>query len=388
MEKRPLVVVGSGPAGTATALALHRRDPALAADSLILDKARHPRGKVCAGGLIPAGLRWMEEHDVPLSVPHVIIDRASVTTPRRTLEHEDRDLCVVIRRNELDASLARACTDRGVELREEEPLREIHREADGLRLVTAKQEYLTPLVVAADGSGSLVRRTMVDPQRDAIARAIMCDVPVADGDWNGFEQRRYDFDFRDVATGLQGYRWIFPCLIDGVPHANVGVYSVTPTGATMKRALADHLRALTSDPPRHCAFPIRWFRRGRTRVSAPNVLLVGDAAGVDPLMGEGISLAMEYGSFAAAAAIEAQRSGDYSAVGYQRAIESSWLGVKLGRLDLARKLLYGATWRLCFALPENSKRVRALGLRWYNGVDDWDRRSGWEALGQLVRSAG
>jgi hypothetical protein len=28
--------------------------------------------------------------------------------------------------------------------------------------------------------------------------------------------------------------------------------------------------------------------------------------------------------------------------------------------------------------------VRALGLRWYNGVDDWDRRSGWDAMRALL----
>ena len=57
MERRPVIIVGSGPAGTATAIALHRRDPGLARDVLILEKARHPRPKVCAGGLIPAGRR-------------------------------------------------------------------------------------------------------------------------------------------------------------------------------------------------------------------------------------------------------------------------------------------------------------------------------------------
>src|SRR5262245_39424165 len=99
MDTRPLIIVGSGPAGAATALALHRIDPALARDVLILEKARHPRPKVCAGGLIPAGRRWLDEHDVPLRVPHVTVHRAWVGTPRTTVAHEDRDLCYVVRRN-------------------------------------------------------------------------------------------------------------------------------------------------------------------------------------------------------------------------------------------------------------------------------------------------
>jgi flavin-dependent dehydrogenase len=113
-------------------------------------------------------------------------------------------------------------------------------------------------------------------------------------------------------------------------------------------------------------------------------LLAGDAAGVDPLMGEGISIALEYGRFAAAAAIEALRSGDVSGVAYQRAVDGSWLGKKLRRLHLATRLFYSRAWPLCFAAAERSRRLRGLGLRWYNGVDGWDQRSGWTGLRALL----
>ena len=101
-------------------------------------------------------------------------------------------------------------------------------------------------------------------------------------------------------------------------------------------------------------------------------------------MGEGISLAMEYGDLAAAAIVAARHSGDWSPAAYQRALEQSWLGTKLRRLHLATRLFYGPSSRLWFALAERSRRVRAVGLRWYNGVDGWDRRSGWEALRALA----
>jgi hypothetical protein len=96
---------------------------------------------------------------------------------------------------------------------------------------------------------------------------------------------------------------------------------------------------------------------------------------------------MEYGSFAAAALRHALQSGDFSGAAYQSAIESSWLGRKLARLHLATRLFYGPTWRLWFALAERSSRLRGIGLRWYNGIDAWDRRSGWEAL-RAVLGAG
>jgi hypothetical protein len=80
----------------------------------------------------------------------------------------------------------------------------------------------------------------------------------------------------------------------------------------------------------------------------------------------------------------ALRRGDLSGDDYQRAVETSWLGIKLRRLHLATRLFYGSSARAWFTLAEHSRRVRALGLRWYNGVDDWDRRSGWDAMRALL----
>jgi len=383
MERFPIIIVGSGPAGAATALALHRLDPALAADVLLLDKARHPRPKVCAGGLIPAGTRWLAEHDLALDVPHVTVHRALVTTPTTTVRHDDRDLCAVVRRAEFDAALVDACRARGIMLREDEHVVDAVRTDDGIRLETNRGSYAARLVIGADGSGSVIRRRLVDPGKQHIARAIMADVPVGALCWSGFAEQRYDFDFHLLRRGLRGYLWAFPCLIDGVPHANIGAYSLTPIGSQLDDAFAAYLGTFTDAVPRRAAFPIHWYRP-RARLAAPHAWLVGDAAGVDPLMGEGISLAFEYGTIAAATAVEAVSGGDCSGIAYQRAVERSSLGTKLRRLHLATRLFYGRPWRACFAIAEYSRRVRALGLRWYNGVDEWDRRSGWEALAALA----
>lgn len=381
--RHPIVIVGSGPAGAATALAVHRRDPALARDVLIIEKARHPRPKVCAGGLIPAARRWLAEHDVALSVPHVTVHRARVTTPATTVTHDERDLCDVVRRAEFDASLVLACRARGVAVQEDEDVVDVQRDGEGVRVTTNRTTYHARLVIGADGSGSLVRRRLVDPAKATIGRAVMADVPLRELCWTGFTERRYDFDFRILRRGLRGYLWAFPCLIDGEPHANIGAYSLTPVGAALDEALTDYLREFTTALPRRSAFPIHWYRPGAP-LAAPRAWLVGDAAGVDPLMGEGISLALEYGSLAAAAAERALRTGDLSGAEYQRAVDGSWLGTKLRRLHLATRLFYGPTARPWFALAERSRRVRALGLRWYNGVDGWDQRSGWDALRALL----
>src|SRR5262249_50655451 len=130
---------------------------------------------------------------------------------------------------------------------------------------------------------------------------------------DGFRERRYEFDFSELARGMRGYRWAFPCLIGGRPHVNLGAYTVRPTGAELDRALDRYLAALAparAADARRVAFPIRWYG-SRGALAAPHVLLAGDAAGVDPLMGEGISLALEYGEFAARGVSHAFATGDF-----------------------------------------------------------------------------
>ena len=386
MERRDVVIVGSGPAGAATALRLAERDPALAARTVMLEKARHPREKTCAGGVIPKALGLLEELGVPFAAPHARVDGAAVAVPGRGVHVKAPDLCRVVRRAEFDADLAWAARDRGVELREEEHVTHLARDGAGVRVETNRRTYWTPLVVGADGSGSAVRRALVGAAGGPVARALMCDVPVRTTEWDGHAARRYDFDFRPCATGLRGYRWVFPCVIDGEPHANVGVYALPPVdGIRMRRELDETLADVAAPP---CAagwkaFPIRTFDAG-TAVAAPHTLLVGDAAGVDPLMGEGISFALEYGVLAADA-IAAGRARDDLGVGaYVRAVTQGALGRKLRRLALATTLFYGPRRHFWFRVAAASRRAQTIGLAWYNGQGGWDRRSPATALAALV----
>ncbi len=398
MDRYDVIIVGGGPAGSATALNLLRADPALRGRILLLDKAVHPREKVCAGGLIPHALDCLRDLRIPLDVPHVRAERARVhVPPNRTVRREDH-VCVVVRRNEFDYLLLRAAAARGAEVRQAEKVRSLVREPDAVRVETERARYRARVVVGADGSGSRVRRTLVGPTPRPIGKGLMCDVPVAATAWDGFDLRRADFDFRPVRSGLRGYLWAFPCLIAGTPHVNVGAYSLGTDARSDSRAKAA-LRAWLGDnvpgyrpdgpaaPPRLRAFPICWYAPARP-LAAPRVVLVGDAAGAEPLMGEGISFAFEYGAFAAAAVHGALRSGDFSFSTYTPDLAHAWFGKKLTRLGLATRLFYGPTWRVWFALAANSGRLQSIGLKWYNGVDDWHRRSGWSVLRAVLTARG
>ena len=47
-----IIIIGGGPAGLSTALHLQRMAPHLTSRVLILEKARYPRPKLCAGALV------------------------------------------------------------------------------------------------------------------------------------------------------------------------------------------------------------------------------------------------------------------------------------------------------------------------------------------------
>jgi flavin-dependent dehydrogenase len=217
-------------------------------------------------------------------------------------------------------------------------------------------------VVGADGSGSLVRRSLVSRDEGWVARAVMCDVPIVDG----AAPPRFEFDFRPVVEGLSGYAWSFPCLIGGRPHWNVGVYSLARRGEGERLARLVDERAAAPEAPRK-AHPIRLYRRGLP-IAAPGVLLVGDAAGVDPLLGEGISFALQFGQLAAGVLAEGFAAGDLTFTGYARRVERSAMGRKLHRLGFAARVMYGRAGPLWFRLARLSRRAQITGMNWYNGV--------------------
>jgi menaquinone-9 beta-reductase len=383
-----VLIAGAGPAGLATALHLLKAHPELAGRVVALEKFAHPRVKVCAGGLIPKTMLALDELGLALNVPAVEVMRGSAATVAGPVEMCRGDaLCTVVRRDEFDARLAQAARASGLEIIELCRVLGVAQDGDRVRLATDRGEFEARVLVGADGSGSRVRTAVFGAGKQTIGRALMTDLATDPSLAAEFREQRYRFDFNCVAAGVHGYAWSFPCLIDGRPHLNVGIYDQHPRngrdgGSEQLRMLAA-LRAafpelaldgLGRRAMSFKAFPIRWFD-ANDRYVRGRVILAGDAAGVDPLMGEGISCAFEHGKLAADA-IGRFLGGDARALeSYDAALHRGTAGRKLGKLAFAARQFYGPRHRVFFRLARLSVRAQEIGVDWYNGAAHLDEVS-------------
>lgn len=354
-----VVIAGAGPAGIACAVALLRRDPSLAGRVLVLDRARFPRDKPCGGGLTGHALDAMRALGLRLDVASVASPRAHVTLGSRRREVRLPRPVVVVRRTEFDASLVEQARALGVEVQEGAAFRDFTVRDGGVDLETARGRVSARVLVGADGAASRVRRRIVRGRQMPL-RLLRAELAPASGD----RDDAMLYDFTPMADGLRGYLWVFPMPGGGL---NVGVMHA-PTAPLPGGDLAPLLRKRLAELGMRLDGELRgwpaWAYRAGTPLSRPHVLLVGDAAGIDALTGEGIAVGMEQAIVAADTIVDALSHGDLGFYGYTAAIRRATVGREL-RLDgwLAR-LLYGHRWsRWCRLALSNPELLEAYAAR-------------------------
>ncbi len=346
MTDYDLIIVGAGPAGSAAAIQIANRNPAIARRTLIMDQAIFPRAKLCGGGVTTHADALLKQLRVNLDVPSFPIHALTLKYGDAQATLHWRNLFRVVRREEFDAALVQQACARGIAMREGEAVRELARDETGVNVQTTRGAYRAKIVIGADGANSVVRAKLGLARWDRISRLIEVLTPVDATRAPEFIGHTAVFDFTPLAHGVQGYYWDFPSFKQGVPMMNRGVYDsrVHPDfpRAELKPIFADALAArgmALSAVPLH-GHPERWFDAG-VKHSAPRVLLAGDAAGTEPFLGEGISHALNFGMMAADEALRALAQNDFAFADYERRIAWSALGRRLQFKRAIAHLVYG-----------------------------------------------
>jgi flavin-dependent dehydrogenase len=343
---RDVVIVGGGPAGTTTALALAHALPEHASRVVVLEKARYPREKPCAGALGARGDVLLAGIGVAIDVPSVPVDGISFRGGRGEAVASPGRIGRVVRRTEFDHALSRAAASRGIEIRDGVAALGIQDEGGRAIVQTAGGGIAARVVVGCDGVGSVVRRSMGLGPGELRAQVIEVDTEPVAGD-----RDRTLLHFDSTDWRVHGYAWDFPTVVDGAQLVCRGIYHLKAArdggrdGPDLATLLAERLRAQGVDPSR-CKNK-RYAERGfepATRLAHGCRMLAGEAAGIDPVTGEGIAQAIEFGVLAGrflARRLAVARGDAVSLEGWQREVDASRLARDLRVRSRLMGLYYG-----------------------------------------------
>src|SRR3954468_4805995 len=362
-----VIVVGAGPAGSATAFHLAQAG----ADVLLLEKAAFPRDKICGDGLTPRAVKQLVTMGFDLDEPGWQKNKGlRIVGAGHRLELPWPDLATfpaygaARTRMDLDEMLALHAQKAGARLTERTsvigPLLDersgqvagVHAKPvdDRGRRTGDDITYRAPVVIACDGVSARLATSLGVERRDnrqmgVVVRAYY-RTPRHDDPWMESWLELWD-GTPGKSDLLPGCGWIFG-LGDGT--ANVGLGILNTSAAFQHVDYKDVLRRWLDHTPDEWGFrepnlvgrigsaalPMGFNRKPHyTR----GVLLSGDSGGmVNPFNGEGIDYALESGHLAAEIVVQALATPEGPArervlEGYAAALDAAYGGYfTLGRV--------------------------------------------------------
>lgn len=327
-----VLIVGGGPGGSAAALQLAKHG----VRSILVEKARFPRDKVCGDALSGKVMRTLARLDTALveqvaadagrmpswGVTFVAPGGEALRVPFSRDTGQGEAPGFILPRLRFDALLFDAVKRQGlVDVREGCGARSFQRGEGRWTVILDNGDVLTPrLVIAADGANSHfarhVARLGMDPRHHAAGvRAYYTGAQGLDPD--GFIELHF---LREL---LPGYLWVFP-LPDGRANVGLGLRSDHVRARRIDLKTELH-RLITTHPDLRERFaeaspegPVQGMGlplgSRRQAISGDGYMLVGDAGHlIDPFTGEGISHALISGVHAADVAGAALAGGSLKA---------------------------------------------------------------------------
>jgi len=343
MNRYDAVVVGGGPAGSATAWHL----AAAGASVLLVDRATFPRDKPCGGGMTTRAVDHCPIDPSPVVEEVVDVVELRFRFGPAVVRHARAPLIRMTQRRRLDAFLLDAARDRGVEVREGARV-ELDGASDTVSLAGERVGFSA--LVGADGANGITRRAF--GLGDGIAHGVAFEGNARYGDVS--RERYARRAVVELGGPPGGYGWVFA----KGDHVNVGVGAWGSEGPRIREHLArvcsaHGIDAAKLERVRGHRLPMR---RPGARIAGERVLLVGDAAGlIDPVSGDGMYECFVSARLASEAVLDLLAGRAGSLRPYEAAVDSALMP------------LHNASWKLKRAFdrwPRASWRLASAGVTW------------------------
>jgi flavin-dependent dehydrogenase len=300
MVETDVVIIGAGPGGSATAIALNRRG----FDVIVLEKKHFPRDKVCGEFIAPVGVKELER----LGVLNEVIAAGAKIVKRIVLySSKGAKAEISFRKNEFALAMSRKILDT---LLFNHSCKEGVRGIEGIRVESVEKEQIPPYK-RVEGSYNIGKSIESFRSKVVINASGLNGIGTEKKGYRGslyaFKIHLKDLDCKG-ATELFFYEGGY----GGIVNIEEGLVSLAfqvqkNQVALMTEHPMDILRQIL--PASHPmsqklleAKPVDWIAMGsvyyRSANLLPGVWNIGDASGlIDPFTGLGISLAIQGGRF-------------------------------------------------------------------------------------------
>jgi len=321
-----LIVVGSGPAGASAARTAARKG----LRTLVIEKEKLPRNKLCGGGVTPKVLKLLD-FNLPDETIESKVRSARVHVGRRNDEFQtNRTLVYMTSRAKFDSLLTNKAIEAGADVANGVRVRSVVVSDSYVEAQTSKGMFRSKMLIGADGvvGTTAVAGHFYDRWRPhQVAYAIESEVPVGE---SGVRDFMGDHSYFDLYFGVSpaGYGWVFP----KEDHLTVGIgcrLSRLRNARVLFQSFVKRIPFLAGKVvPRPQAHLIPLGGAAIVPSVRPRMLLAGDSAGfAEALLGEGIYFAIWGGQLAAEVAADA---------------------CEQDRFDEAFLTAYQKRWRRCF----------------------------------------